>query len=112
SLAGQERWLLDAVSLAPTLDQLGLIAATPEALQRALALLEISKSAAFPTHVVVPTKLLSQCSAEVIRLFEDVVVRLESSGIRVNRADSEAFAEVDATQADHGTLVVAEIAAS
>jgi len=112
SLAGHRKWLRDAVTLSPTLDQLGMIAADAAHARAALARLGTVAEAQPPARVVVPTSLLARCSAQVKERFDQFLERLGASGVAVVRYTGPAFDEVDALQATQGTLALAEIASS
>lgn len=112
SLAGHEEWLRDAVRLSPTLDQLGIIAVDVACARAAIKRLGDVAVTQPPARVVVPTNLLERCSAEVRERFDRFVERLGASGVEVSRYTGPAFDEVDALQAAHGSLALAEIASS
>lgn len=111
ALAGQERWLSDAVTLSDTLDQLGVIASEPSTLRWVLEVLEISSDSAPVREVVVPHSLLSCCSEPVRRAFSAAVERIETIGVLVHTCETAVFDEVDSVQLEDGSLALAEIAA-
>jgi len=112
SLARQGRCLQDAVTLSPTLDQLGILAADLAHVRGALEQLGEETEAPPPARVVVPTSLLGRCSAQVRERFETFLGRLRGYGVEVASYAGPAFDEVEELQARHGTLVLAEMAAS
>lgn len=112
ALAGQERWLRDAVTLSPTLDQLGVLAASPDQLRCALGLLRVPLGAPELRHVIVPSTLLTHCDGKTTAAFDAAVELLKGDGLVVTITDTRAFEEVEEVQAERGSLALAEIAAS
>jgi len=113
SLANQTRWLNDAVTLSPTLDQVGMLASSLHGLLQPLQHLVCLDGPDTPDRVVVPRQLLqATCSPTVLERFEVVCERLGALGVEVLTTDSNAFEEVERIQRTLGTLVLAEIAAS
>lgn len=113
ALADQGELLEGAVRLSSTLDQLGLLAEHAHHLSRAFSALGLNTEAPAPTSVLVPWGLVAtHCSPAVQRGFRRVVERLQDDGLVVATAPSDSFHEVECLQHLHGTLVLAEMAAS
>lgn len=113
SLANQARWFDDAVSLAPTFDQLGILASNTTQLRRSLEPLIPTTHAQIPERVIVPTQLIAtHCSPDIRDLFNAALTRLRALGIEIELSESGAFHEVERRQEERGVPVLAEIAAS
>lgn len=112
SLANQTHWSQGVVSLSPTHDQLGILAANPVELRRALELLLATQSQ-IPESLIVPERLVAtHCDDEVRSRFDSALAILRDLGIRIELTSVSAFHEVERRQDAEGTPVLAEIAAS
>lgn len=113
SLANSSRFLAGAVQLAPSLDQLGLLARDAQALQRVLTALNLAPQPRLPENLFVPIDLLRQhCSEQVLVQFRKAVTRLRADGWSITETTSEAFTVFDDLQNDYGSLAMAEISSS
>jgi Asp-tRNA(Asn)/Glu-tRNA(Gln) amidotransferase A subunit family amidase len=113
SLANSGRLLADAVQLAPSLDQLGLITRDAQMLQRVLEALGLPIRLHPPEELLIPADLLRKyCSTETISRFNNTVSRLRAEGWRITEASSQPFTAFDELQDAHGSLALAEISRS
>jgi Asp-tRNA(Asn)/Glu-tRNA(Gln) amidotransferase A subunit family amidase len=113
AVAGRDDLLADAVSLSPTLDQIGLLARDLSSASRALEVLLGRQEPVPPETVLVPRWLVeAQCVPGTAREFALACSAIAHLGIEVRASDTDVFCVVDRLQAKHGTLALAEIAAS
>jgi Asp-tRNA(Asn)/Glu-tRNA(Gln) amidotransferase A subunit family amidase len=113
AVAGREDLLADAVSLSPSLDQIGLIARDLSAASRALEVLLGRQEPRRPAAVLIPRRLVdAHCAPGTAREFARACSVIAQLGIEVIYSDTDIFSVLDRLQAEHGALALAEIAAS